>query len=111
MSSPTPEERAIIAEMAGEIAKAMIVAAAPDLIKLIATARSDARISAIGSLLSVEPIHGTFEALEMPQQRDYRKECWIAAYTRHAAADVLTEKELRDLADAAVRAFDRTFPA
>ena len=111
MSTPTPEERALVAEMAGEIAKAMIAAAAPDLMKLIATARSDARVAAIGNLLSIEPMHGgTLEALEMPQQRDYRKECWNSVYTKTIGGANGPEQALYS-ANQAVKNFDETFPS
>lgn len=112
MSHPTPEDRALIAEMAGEIAKSMIAAVTPDFIKMIATARSDARVTAIGNLLSVEPMMaGTLEVLETPQQRDYRKECWIAAYIAGLAAPVPFADGCEALANDALAEFDKTFPS
>lgn len=113
MSHPTPEERQVITDMAADIARAMVTAVAPEIIKLIATTRTNARVTAMGDLLSVEPLTlGTLEAFEPIPVRDYAKEAWIAAYVAALPLSDLQHPFGPDvIAQQALAAFKEAFPS
>lgn len=101
--TPTPEERAIIVDVTSDVLRAVIERLTPDLAKLAEALRERPAVF-------LEPMaSGTLEALPVSQPRDYRKECWIAAYAGGRAAG---KDKFQCLANAsvAVNAFDDAFP-
>lgn len=109
--TPTPEERAIIVDLVSDVLRSTIERITPDLIKIAAVLRKDARVAAIGNLLSVEPMaSGTLEALPAFQPRDYRKEAYIAAWAGARAAGK-DNFQCDVAARTAVDHFDDAFPS
>ncbi len=101
---PTPEERAILVDVASDILRATIERLTPDLVKLAEALRERPAVF-------LEPItSGVLEAMPAFQPRDYRKECWIAAYTAGIAGDVVNLNECERVAAVAVTDFDKAFP-
>ncbi len=90
----TPEDR----EEVADVAKMIVEAATPLIIKAIVTAREGVVVHAVSELLSAEPAG----------MRDYRKELWIKAFI--AAESRKFSSEAAAFADRIVALFDARFP-
>ena len=102
--TPTPEERAIIVDVASDVLRAVIERLTPDLAKLAEALRERPAVF-------LEPrMSGTLEALPVFQPRDYRKEAYIAGWSgaRAANGDAF---QCREAARAAVAHFDEDWAA
>ncbi len=105
MSNLTPEERTVVVDLAADIAKAMLAAAAPEIMKLIAAAQPNMQFLQAGELSVLEP----FDPIPV---RDYAKEAWIAAYVAALPLSDLQHPFGPDvIAQQALAAFKEAFPS
>jgi hypothetical protein len=101
MIGPTQAEHDLIMSMTGDIVRTALQTAAPEIIRIVAAARPHIAVAPAEELLALEPV----------PSRDYRKECWIAAFSAAlGCADVPVGQSL-SCADLALTAFDARFPA